>query len=226
MFHIPSRRAKAFVYYTNLRYQTARADLANAPVPATSPRVLAWAQANQSAYDWIIANCDSNEFAGSLHASLHKWGSLTTNQLFAVQKCIARATILQSKAENAPTVSLDAVEVAFGKAKDAGIARPKLRLGDFTFSPAPLTGKNPNAIYVKHANGEYLGKVVGGRLFTVAAVSPELEQDIVAVAADPLNAAIAYGKRYGKCSVCARTLTDEDSINRGIGPVCAERFGW
>jgi hypothetical protein len=226
MFHIPSRRAKAFVYYTNLRYQTARADLANAPVPATSPRVLAWAQANQSAYDWIIANCDSNEFAGSLHASLHKWGSLTERQLTAVHGAIARAQIAKTKAENAPSVSLEPVEVAFRKAQDAGIARPKLRLGEFTFSPAPANGKNPNAIYVKGADGTYLGKVAGGRLFTVASVSPAVEQDIVAVASDPLNSAIAYGKRYGKCSVCARTLTDEDSINRGIGPVCAERFGW
>lgn len=57
-------------------------------------------------------------------------------------------------------------------------------------------------------------------------VTPQVEQDILACAADPLNAAIAYGKRYGKCSVCARTLTDPESIDRGIGPVCAERFGW
>ena len=31
------------------------------------------------------------------------------------------------------------------------------------------------------------------------------------------HAAIAYGKKYGKCSVCARTLSDEDSIQRGMG---------
>ena len=64
------------------------------------------------------------------------------------------------------------------------------------------------------------------REVVAAAVGAEVEREIVAVAADPLNAAIAYGKKYGKCSVCARTLTDEDSINRGIGPVCAERFGF
>jgi hypothetical protein len=46
------------------------------------------------------------------------------------------------------------------------------------------------------------------------------------VAADPEQAAVAYGKRFGQCSVCARELTNEDSINRGIGPICAERFGW
>jgi hypothetical protein len=144
----------------------------------------------------------------------------------AVQGAIARAKIAQDKAQNAPTVTVEPIEVAFGKATAAGIAHPKLRLGEFVFSPAPATGKNPGAIYVKHSDGSYLGKVAGSRLFTVSSVSPALEAEIVGVAADPLNAAIAYGKRYGKCSVCARTLTDEASIARGIGPVCAERFGW
>lgn len=36
--------------------------------------------------------------------------------------------------------------------------------------------------------------------------------------------AAAFGHLYGRCIVCSRTLTDEDSIARGIGPVCAERF--
>lgn len=224
MFNIPTPRAKAREYWGRLAAD--RAAYAAAPIPATAPRVVAWAESNPAEYEWIVNNSDTNTFAGSLHQSLHKWGQLTERQLVAVQGAIARAAIAKTKADNAPTVSLDAVEVAFRKAQDAGIARPKLRLGEFTFSPAPLTGKNPNAIYVKGADGTYLGKVAGGRLFTVASVSPAVEQDIVAVASDPLNAAIAYGKRYGKCSVCARTLTDEDSINRGIGPVCAERFGW
>ncbi len=30
----------------------------------------------------------------------------------------------------------------------------------------------------------------------------------------------AYGKIYGFCMICGRTLTDEESIKRGIGPIC------
>jgi hypothetical protein len=193
---------------------------------AQDVRAAQWAQANPAEYEWLVNHCDTNPFAGSLHASLHKWGGLTPKQHMAVQGAIARAKIAQDKAQNAPTVTVEPIEVAFGKATAAGIARPKLRLGEFVFSPAPATGKNPGAIYVKHSDGSYLGKVAGSRLFTVSSVSPAVEAEIVGVAADPLNAAIAYGKRYGKCSVCARTLTDEASIARGIGPVCAERFGW
>lgn len=32
-----------------------------------------------------------------------------------------------------------------------------------------------------------------------------------------------FGALYGMCGVCGATLTDEDSIARGIGPVCATR---
>ena len=32
------------------------------------------------------------------------------------------------------------------------------------------------------------------------------------------------GRSLGRCCVCSRTLTDESSIEAGIGPVCAQRF--
>jgi hypothetical protein len=115
--------------------------------------------------------------------------------------------------------------VAFGKAKQAGIRRPKLRLDVFTFSPASADGKNAGALYVKEGE-TYLGKIAGGKLFASRDCSQENKDRILAVAADPEQAAVAYGKRFGQCSVCARELTNEDSINRGIGPICAERFGW
>lgn len=39
-----------------------------------------------------------------------------------------------------------------------------------------------------------------------------------------LEDAKAYGKLYGTCCVCARTLTRETSIEAGIGPICAGKF--
>lgn len=47
-----------------------------------------------------------------------------------------------------------------------------------------------------------------------------------AIAQDPQAASILYGRELGKCGVCGRTLTNPDSIERGIGPVCAEAQGW
>lgn len=39
-----------------------------------------------------------------------------------------------------------------------------------------------------------------------------------------LEQAMDYGLQFGVCCVCGRELTDETSVARGIGPVCARRF--
>lgn len=36
----------------------------------------------------------------------------------------------------------------------------------------------------------------------------------------------AFGALYGHCIRCARPLTDEDSISRMMGRVCASKLGW
>ena len=202
-----------------------RQAVANAPVKGASPAMLAWIDANPAEYEWLIDSAESFDFAASLLSSLRKWGRLTDGQLGAVQRILAKRKLQSTRHAAAPTVSLEPVEQAFAKAKAAGILRPKLRLDVFTFSPAPDTGKNAGAIYVKEGE-TYLGKVVGGKLFAVASCTVDQEQSIVSVSRDPMQAAIAYGKEFGKCSVCARTLSDPESIARGIGPICADRFGW
>lgn len=42
-----------------------------------------------------------------------------------------------------------------------------------------------------------------------------------AIAANPEEALANYGRQIGSCGICGRTLTDPDSIERGIGPICA-----
>ena len=39
-----------------------------------------------------------------------------------------------------------------------------------------------------------------------------------------LEQAKEFGALYGTCCVCGRTLTDEESIAAGIGPVCGAKF--
>jgi hypothetical protein len=46
------------------------------------------------------------------------------------------------------------------------------------------------------------------------------------IAADPRAASELFGKKLGRCGICGRSLTDEDSRARGIGPVCAAARGW
>lgn len=46
------------------------------------------------------------------------------------------------------------------------------------------------------------------------------------IAMDPAAASTRYGHEIGRCGICNRTLTDEDSRARGIGPICAAKVGW
>lgn len=200
---------------------------------AKAAQVAAWQAANPVETEWLVSSAGRFEFAQSMLDALTKYGTLTEKQLATVQRltiqsadrAAARAVEQTTRAAAAPTLSIEAIEVAFGKAKAAGIKRPKLRLDTFTFSPAPDTGNNAGAVYVKEGD-TYLGKVIGGRLFAVRDCTKEASDRIVAVSSDPASAAVAYGKKYGSCAVCARELSDAASIERGIGPVCAEKYGF
>jgi len=57
--------------------------------------------------------------------------------------------------------------------------------------------------------------------------NPHTRNSIFArIAEDPKEAALQYGHQIGRCSVCNRTLTNENSIAAGIGPKCAGDRGW
>jgi hypothetical protein len=47
---------------------------------------------------------------------------------------------------------------------------------------------------------------------------------IAAVGAEAASA--RYGHEVGECGMCGRTLTNDDSRARGIGPICAAKAGW
>lgn len=43
---------------------------------------------------------------------------------------------------------------------------------------------------------------------------------------DPFKAMSLFGKKIGRCGICGRTLTDAESIEMGIGPICAQKAGF
>ena len=122
-------------------------------------------------------------------------------------------------------VGVSKVVDAFAHATEAGLKRPKMYLGDFLFKLAPKSGRNAGAIYVTE-DDEYLGKIADGK-FQAAHVCTEAQKAaIVEVCADPEQAAKAFGQKTGRCSCCARELTDPESIANSIGPICAAHYGW
>ncbi len=106
------------------------------------------------------------------------------------------------------------------------IKHPKLRIDEYTFSPAKPGSMNPGAVYVK-SGGVYLGKYIAEGKFISAgghATNADIER-IESIAKDPLQHAKIHGMKYGKCSVCGRPLTDPASVEAGIGPICQSSFG-
>lgn len=167
-----------------------------------------------------------NSFAESLANQLFTHGNLTARQVEAFKAMADRARA--DKAER-PEVNLDPVEQMFFRASENGYQKPVYRAEGLVISRAPAHGANAGALYVKDEQGEYLGKVKDGKLVLVRDARPR-EGEVVAsmetIAANPLDAAIRYGRRTGKCACCGRTLTKGVSIDMGIGPICAEKWGF
>lgn len=217
----PEQRAKARAY------SQARKDRAK---QETLGHANEWRTAHPIEAQWLDqAAARGFNFAVSLSEALNKFGHLTEGQLAAVRKCLVRDDERKAeqakRAATAPALSVEAIETAFQNAKAAGIKWPKLRLDSFLFSPAGANSANAGAIYVKQGE-TYLGKVLGGKLFASRECDNETRDRIVAAASDPHTAALAYGKKYGRCAVCARELSDPESVERGIGPICADTYGW
>jgi len=190
---------------------------------------------NKKLHDYLGSKAPGNEFCTSLLEWLTKHGGLTKGQHVAAVRAMERdAQRAQEKAERvareaeaAPTVSVAALEEAFARARAAQIKHPRLKLAGFTFKPAGPNSSNPGAVYVTdNEYGNYLGKVMQGKFLKIRECTDEANKEIVEVLNDPKAAAIAYGKKFGVCSVCSRELTDPVSIANGIGPICAENYGW
>ena len=175
---------------------------------------------NRPVWEWLKVQ-EKNDFRMSLRRSLAQYGSLTEKQVAAVERIANRKPpTADATVDFAPLFS------TFAKAKESGLKRPIIRAGGIKVYPAPESGKNAGALYVKDRWGEYLGKVTAeGDFFRARGVSDDDVRHVVELAADPLGTAIKYGRETGSCACCGRDLTDEQSVKDGIGPVCKKRFG-
>lgn len=177
------------------------------------------------------------EFPVRLRNGLTEYGTLTDAQVAAVRKCMARdaerATQRREAAPVADAAGVDRLKQAFdhaiaytaAKGKGRKLKSPRITLGCTVISPAKATSANAGALYVKEGE-TYLGKIMGGRFMASRECSPEAQTRVLAFIADPKAAAEAYGIETGTCCICNATLTNKVSIERGIGPICAEKMGW
>lgn len=210
----------------------ARQSAATRKVRLADEAIKTFEQSNPAEYGWMLAEAPRFDFAAKMLEAVKKWGSLTTGQLVAVQKLVARseerkaareAAKAQQEAEAAP-VSPQAILEAIGHGKASGLIWIKLRFEGFTIEEAK---RHPGVLYIKRrdANRTYLGKVADGRYVASYDATAEDKAAIVEAFKDPLAALRAFGNKTDSCGVCGRQLTNADSIGEGIGPKCAERLG-
>lgn len=167
-----------------------------------------------------------NDFARSMyeqHVAGKEWSD---KQIAAALSMVEKTRISREKraAEreaSAIEVNLQPIIDLFETAKASGYKRPVYRAEGLVISLAPANGVNAGALYVKDADKQYLGKVINGKYTGREEAKPGL----AVIAEDPKAAAIRYGQKTGTCACCGRGLTNHASIELGIGPVCANKWG-
>lgn len=166
-----------------------------------------------------------------IEAGFHFKGGrvLSENQVAACERMLAKVAQRQEareerKVKDAVEVDLTPIRTMFETAVANGYKKPTYRAEGLVINRAPDTGSNPGALYVKDEAGEYKGKIVGTTFHPVRNAAPAGEVLLV-IARDPLQAALRYGQRTGRCACCGRELTNHASIDAGIGPICKEKWG-
>jgi len=158
-----------------------------------------------------------------------KWNKLSAKQYAWAHK-LAQDNLKVAPVKSNQPSQFDALFAAFQAAKSKGAKRLTLRFEGVNVKPNRdntalwVTSQSETEMGEYGLKPKYLGKV------TTSGCDSRLSDDVKAIimgaANDPLNAAIRYGKVSGECSCCGRELTVKESIERGIGPICAKKFGW
>lgn len=178
-------------------------------------------------------------FAVSLCDQFARKGTLSDKQVFAARRMIwnreERQTQRAALTERIGPVQYPKIKAMFASAFASRLKNPRLRFETDCGQPIELTAakpgsKNPGCIYVTdggpYGANRYFGKIDPSGTFTPGR---DCSEAIVAVLngieTDPLAAATAFGRKTGRCCFCGKHLTAEKSVDRGYGPICAEKYG-
>lgn len=174
------------------------------------------AELTQAATEWAANWTGNFSFMEDMRTAAQK-RQLTTGQAKGVLNCW-RADLNRRPAATKQTVpGPDLRDVPGGTyAVPGGDTRLKVSIRHGKGKWAGVIFVDDGAAYGSRTN---YGRQNG------AAYSGKIVEELTIIAADPEAAAAAYGKLHGTCGLCGRTLEDEASIERGLGPVCAAKFG-
>ena len=181
-------------------------------------------QENPGLIDALREIVSWNSFAASLVNQYDSRGTLSEKQTGAAIAMLMK--ISKNGKKTLDSVDYRKVKEVLDNAFSDGINNPKLRFGDIVLSRAGDNGANKGAVYIK-VDGEYAGKLHGGYFLPIKMNQlwrQETFKRLKVILNDPLEQAVAYGRKFGSCCACGRTLTNHASIEAGIGPICGSRF--
>lgn len=187
---------------------------------------------------WLKEVQSWNSFAASLIDQHNRGKIWSEKQIAASRKMYLKwketnAKKAEAKAERlgaAPAVDLRPIRKMFDEVIAKGFKRPMYRADGLRIKPGKdgslyvLTEDRMEHGYYGEQPG-YEGKISDNRFFAAREAAPETTDKLKDIAEDPLGAAVRYGNATGRCACCGRELTKHESIARGIGPTCAERWG-
>ena len=160
-----------------------------------------------------------------------KWNKLSASQYaWAHKLAVDNVKVKVAPVKSNEPSQFEALFNAFEAAKSKGAKRLTLRFEGINVKPNRdlsalwVTSQSETEMGDYGLKPKYLGKVTPAGCDS--RLSDTVKEIIMGAANDPLTAAIRYGKVSGECSCCGRELTDPRSIERGIGPICATKFGW
>lgn len=210
--------------------------------------IAAFKAACPEVHAWIEAEANKPTpfaFAVAMRDALTKYGDLTERQLETCQRLTRQAAERKAvreaeralRAERAPAVSTSAIEAAFAVALERA-SRPG-QMGAFVkplrlqangvavqIRPGSPGSQWKGMLFLKTEAGKKIGHVKDGRFMRRYECSDVEAEAAVECMARPKDALHAYAKAWSRCGICNRTLLNDESIERGIGPICAEKFGW
>lgn len=190
--------------------------------------------ANAEMYQALAAIRDgdykgASDFTISLSDQLFRKGTLSERQIEAWNRGNEKRKAAIAEAQNPVMIDLSKIEEMFDAVRERGYKKPTYRAEGFVLSIAPVTGANAGCLYLKAEDGGYVGKLRDGALsvsYEYRGQKATIAEKLAEIVADPLAAALRYGRRTGRCACCGRELTKHGSIDAGIGPICAEKWGF
>lgn len=184
----------------------------------------AWIAAHRDVLRWIYDKLPVSSFAGSL-VRQYEQGPLSEGQVVAVRKILAEeaagaaermAQIVRAEPVGSD-IDLSLIPEGFYAVPD-GATRLKIKI-DRPTPPSKWTGFIFVSDGAEYGQQKKYGRQAPGKLYT-----GEIKDALRAIIANPKSASAAYGKLVGRCGLCNRKLEDEESVARGIGPTCMEKF--